>query len=81
MAVSSNPRDIHEGGMVVRVQQALRRAGLNPGPVNGIFGPPTEAAVVQFQQARRLPANGIVDQKTWSALGLKGSVPHPVLID
>jgi peptidoglycan hydrolase-like protein with peptidoglycan-binding domain len=37
--------------------------------------------VVQFQQARRLPANGIVDQKTWSALRLKGSVPHPVLID
>jgi peptidoglycan hydrolase-like protein with peptidoglycan-binding domain len=81
MSVSSHPQDIHDGGMVVRVQTALTRAGLNPGPANGVFGPPTEAAVVQFQTSRRLPATGVVDQRTWTALGLKGQVPHPVIID
>ena len=63
------------------VQTALTRAGINPGPANGIFGAPTEAAVLQFQRTRGLPATGVVDQRTWTALGLKGAVPHPVVID
>ena len=81
MSVSSRPQDIHDGAMVIKVQTALTRAGINPGPANGIFGAPTEAAVLQFQRTRGLPATGVVDQRTWTALGLKGAVPHPVVID
>lgn len=81
MAISRHPQDIHEGGMVTRVQTALKRRGFDPGPINGIFGPQTEAAVMQFERSIGLVADGIVQQKTWNALGQKGQVPHPVLID
>jgi peptidoglycan hydrolase-like protein with peptidoglycan-binding domain len=36
--------------------------------VDGAFGPKTEASVKQFQQNEGLPANGIVDQQTWTTL-------------
>ncbi|HET6238234.1 MAG TPA: peptidoglycan-binding domain-containing protein [Acetobacteraceae bacterium] len=32
------------------VQAALRRLGYDPGPVDGIFGPLTRAAIRRFQQ-------------------------------
>jgi len=32
------------------VQQQLKRLGYDPGPVDGIFGPKTEAAVKKFQR-------------------------------
>jgi peptidoglycan hydrolase-like protein with peptidoglycan-binding domain len=81
MSVSIRVEDIHDGSMVIRVQTQLKRAGIDPAPDNGTFGAPTEAAVRQFQTTRRLPVTGIVDQRTWTALGLKGAVPHPVIID
>jgi peptidoglycan hydrolase-like protein with peptidoglycan-binding domain len=81
MAISRHTQDIHEGGMVTRVQTALKRRGFDPGPINGIFGPQTERAVMAFQTSIRLVADGIVRQKTWNGLGQAGQVPHPVLID
>lgn len=68
--------------MVHRVQTALKRRGFDPGTADGItFGPGTEHAVRQFQAANGLVADGIVGQRTWSALGFKGQVPAPVRID
>lgn len=56
--------------VVELLQRALRRAGLNPGPVNGNFlpGSMTAAAVRSFQTANGLPANGVVGPETWEAL-------------
>lgn len=35
---------------------------------DGEFGPMTKSAVRQFQESRRLPASGVIDAATWSAL-------------
>ncbi len=56
------------GGAVTSLQQALARAGFSPGSVDGSFGPKTGAAVIAFQRARGLSADGVVGPKTWGAL-------------
>ncbi len=49
-------------------QEALRRLGHDPGPVDGVAGPKTRGAAVAFQRARGLKADGIVGPMTRSAL-------------
>lgn len=56
------------GPQVKRLQGLLRARGLDPGPVDGIFGPLTEAAVRRFQRSRRLQVDGIAGPQTWQAL-------------
>ena len=45
----------------VQVQMGLVELGLNPGPVDGIPGPRTRAAIMAFQSANGLEATGFVD--------------------
>ncbi|MEW6522133.1 MAG: peptidoglycan-binding protein [Bacillota bacterium] len=58
------------GPEVVRLQQRLRELGYDPGAIDGIFGPQTESAVRRFQQARGLPADGVVGPGTRRELGI-----------
>jgi hypothetical protein len=60
------------GAQVIRLQQALVNLGFNPGPVDGIFGPLTEAGVRAYQTARGLGVDGVVGPKTWGALHADG---------
>jgi Transglycosylase-like domain/Putative peptidoglycan binding domain len=53
------------GSAVKRVQ---RRLHLHP--VDGVFAARTERAVKRFQDRHGLPADGVVDNATWRALGL-----------
>ncbi|MCW2724358.1 MAG: putative secreted glycoside hydrolase family 25 [Frankiales bacterium] len=61
-----------KGAAVAALQQALQIA-----PVDGDFGPQTQAAVMAFQTAQGLPSNGIVGPETWTALGAPAPSPSP----
>jgi peptidoglycan hydrolase-like protein with peptidoglycan-binding domain/DNA invertase Pin-like site-specific DNA recombinase len=77
--------DAPHGSMRVRaLQRRLRDVSVDPGPVDGRFGPLTEAAVRRFQSARGLVVDGIVGPRTGPALrapvplarGAGGDAPH-----
>ena len=50
------------------LQKALKAAGVYEGKVDGKVGSRTKAAVVEFQKAHSLKADGVVGQKTWNEL-------------
>lgn len=50
------------------IQRELKTLKYNVGPVDGIFGPKTEAAVKAFQTDQHLVVDGIVGRNTWKAL-------------
>ena len=56
------------GSSVKELQNMLLSAGFNPGPVDGMFGPQTLAAVKSFQQKKAPPVDGIVGPITQAAL-------------
>jgi len=56
------------GDDVERLQQRLLAAGFSPGRIDGRFGPATEAALVAFQRAHGLLADGICGPASWAAL-------------
>jgi len=58
------------GPAVNRFQTLLQIARFNPGPIDGIFGPKTQAALVAFQFSQKeLDRTGVADEDTWTALG------------
>ena len=50
------------------IQTALKAKGFDPGPIDGLAGPKTAAAVKAFQAKARLKADGIVGPKTLAVL-------------
>lgn len=63
----------HTGARIAAVQHRLVDLGFDPGPVDGIFGGGTRAAVRQFQSHSGIAADGIVGPIT-RALLFRGSV-------
>jgi peptidoglycan hydrolase-like protein with peptidoglycan-binding domain len=57
------------------LQQALDAAGFEAEPT-GIFDAATRAALIAFQKARRLAADGIAGPKTWAALRKPAETPQ-----
>ncbi|WP_305909398.1 peptidoglycan-binding domain-containing protein [Methylomarinum sp. Ch1-1] len=55
--------------LVRKIQQALSDAGVNPGPIDGMMGPQTMAAVKNFQKQKGL-AEGAITKETLQALGV-----------
>ncbi len=52
------------------IQQKLKELGYYPGSVDGIYGQGTRTAVISFQKANGLTADGVVGPKTAKALGV-----------
>jgi len=50
------------------LQTDLVAAGYDPGPIDGVYGPSTVAAVEQLQTDAGLPVTGLVDERTARAL-------------
>jgi peptidoglycan hydrolase-like protein with peptidoglycan-binding domain len=72
-SIASSLRLGSSGAPVRCVQSTLNSHGYNSGPVDGRFGPMTYRAVVRYQQARGLLADGVVGRHTGTALGIWGT--------
>jgi carboxyl-terminal processing protease len=55
---------------VKAVQKALQDKGMDPGPVDGIMGPKTSAALKAFQKDQKLTESGRLDDQTREKLGV-----------
>jgi len=67
-----------KGASVLAVQKALVIAGISvKGGVDGMFGSGTTSSLAAFQSAKGLPATGLLDASTASALGLVAPVVAP----
>lgn len=53
---------------VEKAQRALAAKGFDPGPIDGLFGPKTGAAVLRFQAASGLVQTGKLDTATMAKL-------------
>jgi Putative peptidoglycan binding domain len=56
--------------MVRGAQETLQRLGIEVGPIDGILGPQTQAALRNFQQRHGLSQTGQLDQETLRALNV-----------
>jgi murein L,D-transpeptidase YcbB/YkuD len=56
------------GDDVAEAQCLLRRAGISPGGIDGMFGPLTLRAVKAFQGRAGLAADGMLGPRSWKAL-------------
>lgn len=56
-------------GIVQDIQRALLAKGFNPGPIDGIIGRETSAAITGFQQANNLATGGLT-METLNKLGI-----------
>ena len=64
--VTLRPGDTGES--VQALQQALAQLGYDPGAADGDYGPATQQAVIAFQQAAEITADGVVGPETLAAL-------------
>ncbi|MEW1892836.1 N-acetylmuramoyl-L-alanine amidase [Streptomyces sp. NBC_00523] len=65
--LASPARQGDSGTAVEAAQRQLAAHGIAT-DVDGAFGPGTAASVARFQTTRSLPADGVVDARTWSRL-------------
>jgi peptidoglycan hydrolase-like protein with peptidoglycan-binding domain len=57
-------RQLMTKDQIQQVQERLKAEGLDPGPVDGVMNPRTEAALRQYQEKFGLPVSGAADEAT-----------------
>lgn len=73
-------RPAMNGPDVEKLQARLTALGFPPGKIDGDFGPATEAALLAFQKAHDLLADGVAGPRTLVALGLADDPALPSAI-
>ena len=68
------------GPAVEQIQSGLKDSGFFGGKVDGVFSTMTRQAVISFQKAAGLKADGFVEEKTFKALTGKAIPPKPANI-
>jgi peptidoglycan hydrolase-like protein with peptidoglycan-binding domain len=63
---------------IATAQKALADVGCYTGPIDGIYGPVTDAAIRSFQQAKGLTVDGVVGPQTLAALQQAQAAGKPV---
>ena len=63
---------------IATAQKALADVGCYTGPIDGIYGPVTDAAIRRFQQAKGLTVDGVVGPQTLAALQEAQAAGKPV---
>jgi peptidoglycan hydrolase-like protein with peptidoglycan-binding domain len=58
------------GSIVLQVQVALQKAGYEPGPIDGEFGPSTREGISRYQRDHGLDVTGNITDPVLQALGL-----------
>lgn len=72
--VTGDERDYGRASADLRsAQQALQAQGFDPGPIDGVMGPRTSAAVRDFQQKENLTVTGQLDAETRARLTAGGA--------
>lgn len=66
------PDDVRE------IQERLRNFGFNPGPLDGVAGAMTAAAVMHYEQDRMLPQTGTLDRQMLAQLRQDMAPPVPL---
>ena len=66
-----------DSNTVRQVQKTLNDRGFRTGGVDGRMGPQTQAALVNFQRAEKLPPTGKLDTPTLTALGVQKAAGSP----
>ena len=66
------PAGAFTNAQVPGLQVALRAQGVYRGPIDGVAGPQTAAAVRAFQRLAKLPVDGVAGKRTRAALGPLG---------
>jgi peptidoglycan hydrolase-like protein with peptidoglycan-binding domain len=74
--VFASPAGAYTNAQHAGVQVALRALGLYHGPIDGLVGPQTVAAIKDAQRRAHLPVTGLADKRTRLSLGPLG---HPLL--
>lgn len=57
-----------QGPDVIEIQERLAELGLYDGVIDGVYGPKTYAAVMEFQESNSLQVTGIVNTEVWNHL-------------
>ena len=77
LAFGSGYASAHGSRAVRALQRRLTGLGYSPGPIDGRYGPLTDAAVIRFQAAHGLVADGIDGPSTTAALASAKLLLYP----